>query len=147
MRHKILTVLLLVCGLGGWGGCNSPKKQPTNTSEEIPIGKKVVITDSLLLCGGSDTLRLGRLGSGEQAVSHFYLENQTAQPVVIIGHELTCGCIDLTYENKPIAPNGYLPVAMQFDSRGLYGWQLKLFYLRLHGSDHLWRFYIEAMVE
>lgn len=138
---RLLCALLLLFTLG----C-APRTPKVETTP-APRGKEVVITDSLLVCGGSDTLRLGRLGSGEQALVRFSLRNQSTVPLVILSHELTCGCIELHYENKPVAVGGYLPVEMQFDSRGLYGWQLKLFYLRLHGSDHPLKCYVEAIVE
>ncbi len=44
-------------------------------------------------------------------------------------------------------PNTYLPVELLFDSRGLYGWQLKLFRLRLHQGEHPLLLYVEAEVE
>ncbi len=67
--------------------------------------------------------------------------------MVLLGEELTCGCIALDYENKPIKSGEYLPVQVDFDSRGLYGWQLKLFYLHLHGAELPLKIYLEAELE
>lgn len=126
-------------------GCGSPAKQPQGPQE--PVGKVVVITDSLLLHGGADTLRFGTLGSGEQARLPLNLKNCTSQPMVVLGEELTCGCIDLTYENRPVTVSEHLPIQVDFDSRGLYGWQLKLLYLHLHGAKAPLKIYIEAELE
>lgn len=138
--------LLLLVALIGLAGCGTTKR-PQGDAETAPVGKKVVITDSLLLHGGSDTLRIGQLFSGEEAVVHFALENRTGGPLMIVGEELTCGCIALNYERKPVTEGEFLPVEMHFSSRGLYGWQLKLFYLRLYGSEHAMKFFVEAEVE
>ena len=95
----------------------------------------------------TDTLRLGRMQRGEQLSFRFHLQNQTEKPQVILGHEITCGCIDLLYENKPIMPMQYHPVEMRFDSRGLNGWQLKLFRLQLLGAETPFTLFVEAEVE
>lgn len=136
---------LLVFFLPLLTACSGGQKKVEASPE--PIGKVVVITDSLLLHGGSDTLRLGRLGSGELARVALNLKNDTSQPMVLLGEELTCGCIDLIYENEPIMPTKYLPMAVDFDSRGLYGWQLKLFYLHLYGAEAPLKIYVEAELE
>ncbi len=131
-------LLLLLSACGG----PAPKQQRPE-----PAGKVVVITDSLLLHGGSDTLRLGVLRSGEQARTRLNLRNETAQPMLLLGEELTCGCIALDYERKPIAKSEHLPLQVDFDSRGLWGWQLKLFYLHLHGAEAPLKIYVEAELE
>uniref|UniRef100_UPI0040577372 DUF1573 domain-containing protein n=1 Tax=Alistipes sp. TaxID=1872444 RepID=UPI0040577372 len=136
-----LLLVLLVAGVG----CRSVHKAPAEG--ELPKGRTVVITDSLFSTLATDTLRLGRLRSGEQLQFRFQLRNQSSKPQVILGHEITCGCIALSYENKPIMPNTYLPVELLFDSRGLYGWQLKLFRLRFHQAEQPLLLYVEAEVE
>ncbi len=138
---------LLIFVVGLWlAGCDALRPKSADT-EPAPLGQKVVITDSLLLHGGTDTLRLGRMFSGEEAVVHFHLENRSHEPLLIVGEELTCGCIALTYERKPVSEGESVPVEMHFSSRGLYGWQLKLFYLHLHGSAEPLKFFVEAEVE
>lgn len=109
--------------------------------------RTVVVSDSLLLCGGADTVRLGRLHEGEQARVNLLLRNETARPMVILQHELTCGCIALEYDRRPVLPSESLSVQIDFDTRGLYGWQLKLFRLRPAGAREPLRIYVEAEVE
>ncbi len=139
LRYLLLLLPLLVAGCGNRG------KSETKTTG--PLGKEVVISDTLLVQGGCDTLRLGRLSSGEQLVLNFHLRNRASTPAVVVGEELTCGCIVLTYEHKPFMPGDYLPVQMQFDSRGLWGWQLKLFRLHLNKGDKPLQIYVEAEIE
>ena len=109
--------------------------------------RSVVVSDSLLLCGGADTVRLGRLHEGEQARVNLRLRNETSRPMVILQHELTCGCIALEYDRKPVMPSESLSLQVDFDTRGLYGWQLKLFRLRPAGAREPLRIYVEAEVE
>lgn len=142
MRSKGF-VALMVCLL--LAAC---KEKPRQVAESpVPVGKIVAITDAMLAQGGCDTLHVGRLYSGEQALVHFRLQNATPHPVVVLGHKLTCGCIHLSYENKPLIPREELPVEMRFDSRGLDGWQLKLFRLNLHDAQAPLKIYVEAEVE
>lgn len=141
MAHRLLLLLSLLL----LTACGAPAPKSQERSE--PLGKVVVITDSLLLHGGADTLRLGVLRSGEQARTRLNLRNETSQPMLLLGEELTCGCIALDYERKPVAKSEHLPLQVDFDSRGLYGWQLKLFYLHLHGAAHPLKIYVEAELE
>lgn len=141
MLHLLPWLLLL--SLTACHGVKKTKDEKADT----PHGKVVVITDSLLLQRATDTLRLGRMHTGEQLSYRFWLHNQTSSPQVVLGHEITCGCIALHYENKPVMPNEYLPVELRFDSRGLYGWQLKLFRLQLHKAAAPLTLYVEAECE
>lgn len=141
-RALLLTLSLLLLSLTA---CH--KAKPKGEKREAPHGKVVVITDSLLLHRVTDTLRLGRMHTGEQLSYRFWLHNQASSPQVVLGHEITCGCISLHYENKPVMPNEYLPVELRFDSRGLYGWQLKLFRLQLHKAAAPLTLYVEAECE
>lgn len=109
--------------------------------------RTVVVSDSLLLCGGADTVRLGRLHEGEQARVNLQLRNETARPMVILQHELTCGCIALEYDRKPVLPSESLSLQVDFNTRGLYGWQLKLFRLLPAGAREPLCIYVEAEVE
>lgn len=134
----LLSALIMSC---------SPRKVSPEQGASFVVQNELVITDSLLRCGGSDTLRLGRMGSGEQLSTWLTLTNKTSNPAVVLGHELTCGCIKLSYDNKPIVPNTSMKINVDFDSRGLFGWQMKLFRLRLHGAQSPIEIFVEAEVE
>lgn len=112
-----------------------------------PAGQVIVLTDSTLTAGGVDTVRFGRLHEGETALRQLSLRNDGTEPTVVVGHETTCGCVTLEYERRPVRPGESLPVRMTFDSRGEYGWQMKLLTLRLGAKALPLRIYVEAEVE
>lgn len=109
--------------------------------------RTVVLTDSVLHGGGRDTVRFGRLHSGEVGVSRLWLENRTSRPVVIVSVARSCGCTSLSYDAAPIAPGEARAVEFSFDSRGEYGWQFKSIDLFFAGFPQPFRFFAEADVE
>ena len=154
-RRVLLTalpalLLLAACSPKGAGRTTGAEgaegAEETAGANSVPVGREVVVTDSLLRCGGSDTLRFGRLHEGERARLQLRLKNGCGNPMVVLQHELTCGCILLDYRRQPVMPGDALAVTVDFDTRGLYGWQLKLFRLRLNGMAEPLRIYVEADV-
>ena len=97
--------------------------------------------------GSTDTLRFGRLGSGEIAVLRFQLENTSAKPLVILSTQRSCGCISLEFDKQPVPPGGTLPVEITFDSRGEHGWQLKSVELLIAGAPRTFRLLVEADID
>ncbi|MDE5637701.1 MAG: DUF1573 domain-containing protein [Alistipes sp.] len=112
-----------------------------------PSGQLIVLTDATLASGGTDTVRFGRLHQGETALRQLSLRNDGTEPTIVVGHETTCGCVALEYERRPVKPGESLPVRMTFDSRGEYGWQMKLLTLRLGAKALPLKIYVEAEVE
>ena len=110
-------------------------------------GQVIELTGEMLDRGGVDTLRFGRLHDGEMAVRSITLRNGTSEPAVIVTHERSCGCVDAEYERRPIMPGEESNVEFTFDSRGEYGWQMKLITLRMGGRGVPLKIYIEAEVE
>jgi len=110
-------------------------------------GRVVALGDSLQRAGGADTLRFGRLSEGETAVQRLSLRNDADRPMVVVGHETTCGCVTVEYDRRPVMPGESLPVTFTFDSRGEYGWQMKPVTLRLGSGAVPFRIYVEAEVE
>lgn len=107
----------------------------------------VVLTDSVLRCGGSDTVRFGRLHSGEVGVSRLWFENRTSRPVVIVSVTRSCGCTSLSYDAAPIRSGEVRAVEVSFDSRGEFGWQFKRVDLFFAGFAQPFRLFAEADVE
>lgn len=140
-------LVALVCALILLAGSCGRQQPAAGSESESRVVRTVELTDSMLLCGGADTLFLGRLFEGEQARVRLQLRNATNHPLVVLQHELTCGCIALEYDRRPIMPSKALDLQVDFDTRGLYGWQLKLFRLRLTGSGEPLRIYVDAEVE
>ncbi len=115
---------------------------------DLPFGgRSIVLTDSMLACGGVDTIRFGRLHEGVLARRQVELRNDTQRPLVIRQWEASCGCVTTEYENQPLAPGTSRRMAVLFDARGEWGWQMKLLTLRFAGCEAPLKLYIEAEVE
>lgn len=129
---------------------DTPETPATNAASRKKAPHKgliIVLTDSTLVHGGTDTIRFGRLGSGEIAVLRFRIENATAKPVVLISTQRSCGCISLSHDAQPIAPAQSRTLEMTFDSRGEFGWQLKRMDLFFAGATRPLRLFVEADIE
>lgn len=101
----------------------------------------------MILHGGSDTIRFGRMHEGEIAEKPLQLVNESSNPVVIRTVERSCGCTTLDYEDQPLKAGESRQMSLQFDARGEWGWQLKLIKLYLNASSEPIRLYIEADIE
>ena len=85
--------------------------------------------------------------SGEIAVKSITLENCTSEPLVILRHETTCHCATITYTKQPLMPGNRSEIRFEFDSRGAYGWQMKLANFYIAGAEKPLRIFIEADIE
>ena len=110
-------------------------------------GRIIALTDSVLTAGGTDTVRFGRLGSGEIAVLRLWLANDASRPVAVTSYQRNCGCTTLEFDSQPIAPGDARQVELTFDSRGERGWQLKVLEIMLAGAQQPLRLLVEADVE
>ena len=134
-----LSAAILLAALTACREQRRPAREPSPAAR----GRIIVLTDSLLHQGGADTIRFGRMGSGEIAVMRFSLENRTPKPLVIVSTRRSCGCTSLDYDARPIAPGETRTLEMTFDSRGEYGWQLKRMDI-LFGESGALRLFVEA---
>lgn len=134
----LLSALLVGCG---GGNTHRSVENPPQNARIIPL------TDSLLLTGGSDTVRFGRLHAGEIALQHLWLENQASQPMVVVGYDRSCGCTSLEFDRKPILAGEKQRLTLYFDSRGERGWQLKTVDIRLANAQKSVRLWVEAEIE
>lgn len=138
---------LLCCACAAAVACGGGRTAPP-APQALPRGARVVaVTDSLLAAGGCDTLRFGRLRSGEIARKRLWIENRTQRAVALLSYERTCGCTTLGFDSEPLPPGALREVEVTFDSRGEQGWQLKLVELRLAGAARNLRLVVEAEVE
>ncbi|WP_295990439.1 DUF1573 domain-containing protein [uncultured Alistipes sp.] len=143
----MLRVGLLCCACAAAVACGGGRTAPP-APQALPRGARVVaVTDSLLAAGGCDTLRFGRLRSGEIARKRLWIENRTQRAVALLSYERTCGCTTLGFDSEPLPPGALREVEVTFDSRGEQGWQLKLVELRLAGAARNLRLVVEAEVE
>lgn len=110
-------------------------------------GPVIALTDSILRTGGADTVRFGRLRTGEIAMQRLWIENRTDRPAVIVACGTSCGCTRLEFDSQPILPGGAQCATLWFDSRGEYGWQLKRLDISLAGAARPLRVFVEAEIE
>ena len=110
-------------------------------------GRIIALTDSVLTAGGIDTVRFGRLGSGEIAQLRIWLANDASRPVAVASYRRSCGCTSLEFGSQPIAPGDARQVTLTFDSRGEWGWQLKTLDISLAGAQQPLRLLVEADIK
>ena len=110
-------------------------------------GRIITLTDKILDTGGTDTVRFGRLGSGEIAVLRLWLANDASRPMAVASYRRSCGCTTLEFDAQPIAPGDARQVTLTFDSRGERGWQLKALDITLAGGQRPLRLFVEADIK
>ena len=138
----ILALLVLVgCGGRGSSPVSAPKIAP-----KIPLQTVISVGDTLS-SAPSDTLRLGRMHSGEVIAMGIGIRNAADKSFVITHTETTCGCTDIDYSTQPIGVGDTARVEVRFDSQGFYGWQFKRVRLYTSASVSPLTIYVEAEVE
>ena len=139
----IATLLLLCTACGG----GTPKADKNATMSAVVNTQTVAITADDIEQGISDTLRFGEMRSGEIIAKTLRVENRCNHPIVLLRHTTTCGCIKINYDRKPIAPGQSGEIHFEFDSRTLYGWQMKLMEFYFAEKGNPMKIYAEAEVE
>ena len=142
-RFATAAALTALLTLAAGCGQSSLKK----AASAAPRGKIIEISDSTLLHGATDTIRFGRLHSGEIAVLRFHLHNASSRPTAVVSTERSCGCTTLEFDAQPIAPGDARQVTLTFDSRGERGWQLKVLDITLAGGQRPLRLFVEADIK
>ena len=139
-----IATLLLLCTACG---ARTPKADKNATMASAVNTQTIAITADDVEQGVADTLRFGNMRSGEIIAKTLRVENRCDHPIVLLRHTTTCGCIKINYDRKPIAPGQSGEIHFEFDSRTLYGWQMKLmeFYFAEKGKPM--KIYAEAEVE
>ena len=115
--------------------------------DAVRKGPIIVLTDTTLTAGGSDTVRFGRLRSGEIAVQRIWIENRATRPTAVVSCETSCGCTSLEFDTQPVVPGAAQCATLTFDSRGEYGWQFKTLDISLAGASRPLRLFVEAEIE
>lgn len=126
--------------------CKGGKVQQAEVSTPVDL-LTVRIDDTLLDHPISDTVALGRLRSGEIIAKTIRIENHSDNPLVLTHHQVGCGCLSATYDRKPIVPKGSTDVVMEFDSRTMYGLQLKTLNLFFAEKGQPLKIFVTAEVE
>ena len=139
----IATLLLLCTSCGA----RAPKADKNVTMGSAVNTQTIAITADDVEQGVADTLRFGKMRSGEIIAKTLRVENRCNRPIVLLRHTTTCGCIKITYDRKPIAPGQSGEIHFEFDSRTLYGWQMKLMEFYFAEKGNPMKIYAEAEVE
>ena len=126
--------------------CQRGKVQQAQTSAPVS-SQTITIDNASLLSGASDTLRFGRMRSGEIIAKRIRVENRSDKPLVITHHTVSCGCLSAKYDRKPTQKGESQTLDIEFDSRTMYGLQLKSLVLHLAQMEQPIRIIVEAEVE
>ncbi len=94
---------------------NTEKKQQTDAKRGYP---KLSFTKEIH--------KFGQISEGEIAVCEFYFKNIGTSNLIISNIETSCGCTNVIWEKKPIAPGKESKISIEFDSHGRYGKQYKV---------------------
>ncbi len=141
-RNDLLTRTIAVGGvLVLFFGCGNRSEHRTFSGPVIAVSGRLLRTDV------SDTLRFGRLHSGETARLEAGFCNRGDEPLVIVKSESSCGCTVLEYDAQPIMPGDTLHVAVRLDTSGQRGWLFKVLRVYFSGSERPLRLYVEADVQ
>jgi hypothetical protein len=144
LRIYLIIATALIAALAS-GGC-SPKHKRLTTTVDV-TAQEIMLSDEALQLGIKDTLQFGSMRQGEVVVKSLRIRNCTSQPIVLLRHATSCGCVKVSYDRKPIATGESLMVDFEFDSKSLQGWQMKLLELYFADKDTPVKIYIDAEVE
>ena len=129
----------------------------------------ILIALFLVACGGSQTTKttggavfdispeilasrfdtivdIGSVRSGEVVKYDARLRNTGTGPLVIKDISTSCGCTSVEYEKQPIAAGAEGAFSFRFDSRGMYGMQMKLIEIETNASPHPYKVMVRAEV-
>ena len=142
---RAAALLLTLC-------CSCVSRQQPESETDKPIAKvrndrMIRVTDESNARGGLDTLRFGRMHTGEIVVMQVWVANETTHPIVLTDYARSCGCTSLEFERQPILPGRARRMSVTFDSRGEWGWQLKRVDLHLAGMQRPLQLLVEADVD
>ena len=140
--RTLFFILALTVLVGCGGRSNAPAARPEK-AVHIPLQTIINVADTL----ACDTLRLGRMHSGEVVAMGIGVRNNTDSPIVITRTESTCGCTEIDYPSQPITVGDTARVEVRFDSQGFYGWQFKRVRLYTSADVAPLTIYVEAEVE
>ena len=96
--------LALATSCGARAGRPNAAPKEAESAPAQRTGPKITLTDAILEKGGSDTVRFGRLHSGEIAELRVWLVNDASRAVAVASYGRSCGCTTLEFDREPVAP-------------------------------------------
>ncbi len=144
MTKHLVIILALSTLIAGCKPKGEVKKlEPTQTV----VTQSVEFSDEGLEAGLRDTLNFGKMRQGEIIAKSLQVTNKSQRPIVLLRHVTSCGCVNVLYDRKPIAPGESSVIEFELDSKSLQGWQMKLMEFYFADKDTPMKIYLEAEVE
>ena len=144
MTKHLVIILALSTLIAGCKPKGEVKKlEPTQTV----VTQSVEFSDEGLEAGLRDTLNFGKMRHGEIIAKSLQVTNKSQRPIVLLRHVTSCGCVNVLYDRKPIAPGESSVIEFELDSKSLQGWQMKLMEFYFADKDTPMKIYLEAEVE
>ncbi len=122
-----------------------PKKAVKTTKTETP---KVVLSDKAYDVKFDKTFHdFGKATEGDQVETIFVITNVGKEPVIIMSHEVQCGCTTPTYSKEPIMPGQSSNIKVGFNTNGKMGVNDKTVKITTNGSVHELKFKCEVVAK
>jgi len=86
----------------------------------------------------------GTATEGDQVETTYKLTNNGTEPVLILSHEIQCGCTTPTYTKEPIMPGSTVDIKVGFNTHGKVGVNEKTVTLKTNGDSHVLKFKCEV---
>lgn len=124
-----------------------PKKavKATVKTEAAP---KVVLSDKAYDIKFDKTFHdFGKATEGDQVETIFVITNIGKEPVIIMSHEVQCGCTTPTYSKEPIMPGQSSNIKVGFNTNGKMGVNDKTVKITTNGGVHELKFKCEVVAK
>lgn len=151
-RAAFLYTVFILGAVWACGGSNNasgnrandadPDHNATRTASQI-----IALSDSIIAYRKGDTVKMGKVRSGEIVKKPLVVRNDGDNPLVIIDVDKTCGCVDLEYPRQPLRKGEQAAMEMELDSRGLTGWIYKTVYIKTSSPSGSYTLVVTAEVE
>ncbi|MEN9344761.1 MAG: hypothetical protein RLZZ60_230 [Bacteroidota bacterium] len=139
-----LLVLSMEAFQGDQAG-KKPKKAVKATKVEAP---KVVLSDKAYDVKFDKTFHdFGKATEGDQVETIFVITNVGKEPVIIMSHEVQCGCTTPTYSKEPIMPGQSSNIKVGFNTNGKMGVNDKTVKITTNGGVHELKFKCEVVAK
>jgi hypothetical protein len=136
---KVIIYSLSVCM---FVGLVAFKPKPTQTNPKTKTtNTKVVLSDKPYDVKFDKTTHdFGTISEGTEVKTTYVMTNIGKEPVVILSHDVQCGCTTPSYSKEPIMPGKSTEIIVGFNSAGKSGAQEKTVTLTTNGGKELLTF-------
>jgi hypothetical protein len=132
----LLAVFMCSCGQRG-------SKVHESSPALLDAAQCVDLADTLRV----DTIDFGRVRRGDVVSRTFALGNSSEGPIVVVGTETACGCLELSYPKSPVVAGTRAEATMRFNSSGYNYFPPRSFYIKTTYSSHPRLIVVTADVE